>query len=375
MNLANVSKNLNETKPPEAWAEAIREELFQALENKNLELFEVPGAEVSPEAEAAAFELAVALGQCRVCGVEVPADLDGTLPVPVAQAACRVLARTCEELIEDIRRLPDELGEASPMEADLLLGDCFERLMQRYTAMNAIFECYERILEEDDPAETEFEKDLDRAVNAIRKLDDVLWEPDHLYVLSEVVNLPVYWNWKNVLGEPYRSAPPWWLDGTLEAVARKVSEAFRQPIPTAVPARDTEKAAVRPSGLVRGYSAAVLYDLRVPVVLAAATAEDRPPIRQLLLWESPDGKYLARLSVPEVEPQDGRLVLELLKPNYEPAKELAGVSVWLSGIPAQVDDCGLARFSLADLRGLPGGRDAELTLEVMDRGQVWSPKG
>ena len=217
-----------EAKTPEAWAEAIREELFRALENENLDVFETPGAEVTPEAEAAAFELAVALGQCRVCGVDVPADLDGTLPVPVAQAACRVLVLVCEELIEDIRRLPEELGEASSLKAELLLGDFFERMMKKYMAMNAIFECYERILEEDDPAKAEFEADLDRAVNAIRKLDDVLCEPDHLYVLSEIVYLPVYWNWKSVLAEPYRSVPPWWLDGTLEAVARKVAEAFRK---------------------------------------------------------------------------------------------------------------------------------------------------
>jgi hypothetical protein len=375
MKFGNASIPTNEAKPTELWAEAIREELFQALENSNLDLFEVAGSPLSAEAEAAAFELAVALGQCRVCGVEIPPELDGTLPVPVAQAASRVLARLCEQLTEDITQLPDELGEASPPEADVILGDFFEGLMQTYFAMEAISECYERMLEEDDPDRREFDLEYDRALDAIGKLDAVLSEADHLVVLSEVVNLPVYRNWKAMLAEPYRSVPPWWLDGTLEEVAREVWEVFKRPVSAVSASRETAKVLLRQASVEHKYSVSVLCDLRPPVALAAAAPEDRPPVRFLLLWDSPDGKYVARLSVPEYEPQDGLVVLEILYGNYEPAKEFAGVPVWLSGVRAQVDECGIARFALADLRNLPAGPETELVLEVKEQGQKWQPKG
>jgi hypothetical protein len=294
----------------------------------------------------------------------LPEDLDGTLGPREATAAARALVEVCSNLLESVEQLEDRLDEADGLE-EVMVGDLFEGLMETYAVMEAISEAYEQMLEESDPQMEQFLPHYDRAVDAIERLDSAFTE-EKLVSLSLVVHLPLYWNWKESLAEPYRSAPPWWLDGTLEVVDARLRSLLEKQV---VPGVARKQAGTAVSAF--GHSPEILRRIGPRFALAAAGTSEEPAVLTVLEWYSPDKKYRACLSIPSREPASGILPLEVLTGLGEPARELSGQSVWLTGVEASVDEKGVARFPLEAVRRAT--ESTRLILEVGSRGQVWTP--
>src|SRR5207253_3232913 len=84
-----------------------REDLRDALDDTDLEAVGSDG-KAPPEAASAAYEVAIALGRCRLFGVEPGEGLLATLPPHLALAAAAELTR----LLGGWADLADGLGEA-----------------------------------------------------------------------------------------------------------------------------------------------------------------------------------------------------------------------------------------------------------------------
>jgi len=55
-------------------------------------------------------------------------------------------------------------------------------------------------------------------------VDNILQHKNLKEILSIVTSLPLFDNWRKMLVKPYCDELPWWLDGTLEKVAKKIGD-------------------------------------------------------------------------------------------------------------------------------------------------------
>lgn len=216
-----------EREDPMGWIE----ELQEALECPNLEEFDDPSKEPSQDAKRAAYEVAVALGRCRVFGLEIPKDLDGVLPPREAKAAAELATEYVRQWIEEARQLGARWDESPGPVAEALCCETLEACMESYFAMQAIMEALEAAWEENDPeADSLFQAAHQLAIQ-MDVWSEILQEPENLELLSTVAYLPLLDNWRSMLAEPYKSALPWWLDGTLEAVSKQIERICLQTLP------------------------------------------------------------------------------------------------------------------------------------------------
>lgn len=354
---------------PLGWIDQLREALA------DLEEFGAPGGQVSPEGRRAAYHVAVALGQCRVFGVQVPEDIDGTLPVADAAAAAEEAAEWVAHWTEHAGTLAGRWCHAEPEEAEALCADILEMRMDGHCVMEAVSECYERMLQEDDPATPGFERALDRLVEALRTFDAVLLRPDNLALLSTVTELPLLENWKQMLHGSHADSPPWWLDGTLEAAAEHVARVCAATLPRPETWRRIAQRArlqAAPATVKRRQPAEVIFRIPAAYAAAAATPSTTPPVRGFLRWQSPDGRLVARLSLPTTAGDADLLAIEFLAAGEEKlALELAGQPVRLAGVPARIDEAAVARFELGRLKQALGQPSAQMALEVGDPPCEW----
>lgn len=348
-----------------------RTDLVNCLCDPRLDAFDHSPWDVPPEAAAAAFDLALALGKCLICGVQLPEELDGTLPAPEAAAAAQVLASFCEELCQLIESL-DERWQAAETseEAELLLAEVFEGLMETYAVMEALSQTYLALLDDNDPDLERFLPHFDRAVAATRKLDDKAQDEEVLALLSMVVELPLYENWKNALAEPYASAPPWWLAGVLEEAAHRVvqeTDSLLEEIwlKTAPPAKLPQ--------VPCGHVIEPKKFFPPKVLLAAAAPSERSSPGEVCWWQSPDGKFLARLSMPSQYPSSGLVPVEILDHKGRQAAGWADRPVRLCGIEAPTDQDGVARFPVDQLAEAAIRSGNVLVLEVGSPPERWTP--
>ncbi|RMF95861.1 MAG: hypothetical protein D6741_11275, partial [Planctomycetota bacterium] len=112
-----------------------------------------------------------------------------------------------------------------------------------------------------------------------------------------------------------------------------------------------------------------------PCVLAAAdTPDEGLPVTGFLRWRSPDEKYIARLSLPAAASDEDVLPVEFLTADErEPASDLAGSTVALSGIAATVDEAATATFPVGKVREALRHDDDALVLQVGDPPVEWIP--
>ncbi|MCS7238204.1 MAG: hypothetical protein NZ899_08045 [Thermoguttaceae bacterium] len=351
--------------------ELLRTELIEALSDPRLEAFDESPWDVSPEAEAAAYELALALGRCAICGVDLPEEIDGTLPAPEATAAARRLAEVCKDLCELIKTLGERWEEAeTPEEGELLVAEVFEGLMETYAVMEALSQAYLAMEEDDDPNLRRFIIEFDRAAEAIRQLDEKAQDPEVLPLLSMVVDLPLYENWKSSLANSFASAPPWWLSGILEATAEQVNEETDSLVREAIQ---------RAGGIVPPVSAISshrvipeqVFPAKVVSLAAAGPSEVGSRRESRFWWRSPDGKFFARLTIPRQYPESGRVPVEILGAKGLLAREWAGQPVRLNGVEVDADENAIARFPLEEVRKAVEDAGGQLTLEVGAPPQLW----
>jgi len=326
----------------------------------------------------AAYELAVALGRCRVFGVEVPEQIDGDLWPNVAAAAAARAAELVGQRTEDAKRLPSDWEAALaavPEEAESLCAEMLEDCMEVYFAVQSIDEAYQRAVEEGELPQ-EFDQAYWALIEAISRWDDELQKPDNLALLSTVVSLPLLDNWRACLAGQYCECPPWWLDGTLEAADREIAKVVEATLPSSEQWRKLRELAHAAAGRTppapaRRHRAAMFWSIAAPIAAAAQAEAGKPPLGGLLYWKSPDALYRARLSIPSKAPEDVLLPLELLDWRGRRAGELSGQPVRLGGLETRADKDAVARFALRELRRKLGAADAEVVLEVGPEWQEW----
>jgi hypothetical protein len=172
------------------------------------------------EDQRAAYQLAAALGRCRLFGVDLGED-DETLAVPVALAAVRQWLVYAEQWRRQAKDLPQRWDAASSeIEADSLCFDLLEARMESWAVFVAVDEAYEECLHSGDPGYGAFVLKLDRMMEEMDELDAALIEQKDL--LCVAAGTCLLKNWKQLLSQEYADTLPWWLDGALEAVHQQL---------------------------------------------------------------------------------------------------------------------------------------------------------
>ncbi len=345
-------------------------ELQRALEDPALAAFDGPSAP-GAEAAAAAYRVALCLGYCRLLGLALPDDLDGTLPAPEAIAAAQELTRHLAVWVQEAGDLPSRWDTAAPGVEDHYCADLLKARMDAWAAYLAITEAYDDCLVQDEPAAQDLGQALDRLVDALDRFDQTLQQPEILALLSTLAGTPLLDNWRQSLGVPDGRFLPWWLDGTLEQEDRRIEAeclAVMQELQAC--GRTALRPPIVPSG-VPGHCGAAIREVQVLQALAAEPNDARPPIVALFKWASPDGRWIARLSCPQCVEVGACLPLEFFSPDGQPARELAGSPVRLAGYPETIDPHGVARFDVQKLQTLVGESQQPLTLEVGQAHEPW----
>lgn len=345
-------------------------ELQLALEDPALAAFESPGAP-GPEAAAAAYRLALCLGYCRLLGVDLPDDVDGTLPAPEAMAAAEELIRHLAVWVEDTQQLPPRWDTAAPGVEDDYCADLLEARMDAWAAYLAISEAHEDCVVQREPTAKAFDRVVDRLLAALDAFDDVLQQPEILALLSTLAGTPVLDNWRRLLRIPERDYLPWWLDGTLERESKRIeAETLAVVQDLQGYGRASRIVPLTPAG-VRRHSAEAIFEVQITAALAAEPSDERPPVAKMLKWASPDGRWIARLSCPRRVAVGGRLPLEFVSPEAQPAVDLSGQPVWLAGQQEVIDSQGVAKFDLQNLQAAIQEPSQPITLEVAKERVEW----
>ena len=194
------------------------QQLREALAAPELEKFDT-GPDAA--AEDAAAKVAVALGYCEIFGLDAGED-EGVLPVPEALGATKALMREITNLRRAVDTLPEQWDNAPIGEEEAVCVDVLMRRMDVWTASIALNEAALAAVFEGDPMAQELCDRLNLISKEIGQLDEMLRQQENLELLSTLVDTELLRNWKALLIEPYASLPPYWLDGTLEAVAERV---------------------------------------------------------------------------------------------------------------------------------------------------------
>jgi hypothetical protein len=326
----------------------LRSALDQALRQPELASLE-PGQPASPAADAAAYRLARALGECALFGVD-PDELGGTLPVVCARAAVRQAQALAERVTEQARTLGELFDQTrSGVEAEQLVAGLLLVRTDLQAAFLALEEADLAALEQGHPDHAALDAELDGLVAALEELDAAL--QDQLELLTVAADTNLLRNLRAQLAEPYRSAPFWWLDGTIEAVAERSYEQVLETAPS-------PEAWARLRGDAPGSATLPFPAWLSPIeggLAAASEPAEAPPSPRY--WRSPDGRFLARLIQPAVFPSaDAAVMLSFhhARADRAAAPELAGQPVWFLGVPGQLDDRGRATFG----RGRLGASEA-----------------
>src|SRR4051794_17245110 len=138
-----------------------------------------PGQEPAPAPDAdevrrAAFWAAVVLGECRLRGIDL-GELDGSLPVPMALAACQRLQERLAAYARDAEALEATLERQSGFfEATEPCFSLLEGRMEVWSAFIAIDESYHVCLEDRGSELDDFARALDSVLDRLASLDDLL---------------------------------------------------------------------------------------------------------------------------------------------------------------------------------------------------------
>ena len=152
----------------------------------------------------AAFDLAVALGKCRVFGVRPGADVVLS-PQAAAQAAVELRDRL-ERHAEDARALPEILDGAGAWEEEDICLHLVEARTDAWAAMQALDDVYASASGDEGAGLGDV---IDGVLDASEAFDDALRDnPEPLAVAAGTRLLD---NWKRLLSPEFQDVPPWWL--------------------------------------------------------------------------------------------------------------------------------------------------------------------
>jgi hypothetical protein len=199
-------------------------ELESALADPVLAALEPDASAPAPRlaVNQAAFRVAAALGSCRLCGVELPETLDGTLPPRMALAAGEMLEALLDGQTREAANLSERWDHADWFVGQNLAAELLEVRMEAWAAAVAMDEARAAASAQglyDDLAE--LDRLEERLFEGFRAFDAELQSHENLVLLASVTEMPLLANWRALLADEYRSLP-WWLDGTLERLAEGI---------------------------------------------------------------------------------------------------------------------------------------------------------
>jgi SNF2 family DNA or RNA helicase len=203
---------------PNGWRSA----LLRALADPALAAFDGEASVADEQADWAAYGVAVALGQCRLFGVEL-ADDDGSLSPSMGLAAARKWRAYLGEWVSAADEIPRLwLKAGGTLEVLELALEPLEQRMESWAAFVAIDEAYEEAQESAWPRRREFGELLDACLAGLDRFDEALHR--HVEYLAVASRTALLGNWRKMLADEYRAAPPWWLDGTLERLDEQIAD-------------------------------------------------------------------------------------------------------------------------------------------------------
>ncbi len=343
------------------------DELREAFAHPSLSEFETT-AEPSADAAYAAFCLARALGYCRLYGVAA-GELDGTLPAAEARAAAEHLVGYLASAIRDADELPTRWDDAEQLEGDDLCAELLEARMDAWAVGIALGEALEDATAEAEPEAEALGLAVDRVLEAAQAFDEASRRPDQAALLSTLVHTELLNNWRALLTEEFQSPMPWWLDGSLEEVDRRIEAIGRKAMPGMEAWGRLREASRR--HLPRRHPAGAIIGIPISVALAAAAVDDHALFAAVLKWESPEGDRFAALACPSQAAPGATVAVTFHNREGAPATELDGVAVWLSGEEAAIDSQGRVFFELQRLQESLQASGQPLILEVKARGTPW----
>jgi hypothetical protein len=354
---------MSDTRQPPGDVLGLAKKLREAVSQPELAEFDRPDP-ITDAARLAAYELAVALGRCRLFGVEPGTDLDGTLPPLVAMAAARALHDQLRHWTESVRQLDQRWEDTpNPIEADDFCYDLLEGRMEAMAAFTVIDEAYADCLDNRDALLGEFTNAVDGVLDALQALDEGLQAQKDLLSLAAGTHLLE--NWRTLLAEPYHETPPWWLDGTLEEAAQRIRRTALETQPDGATWRRHKTRLFDPP---RTPVVIIWFPRRIERVArlaAQGTEEPQAPIAAVS-WTAPDAAHYAVLSVPETADDDSSLTVAFFDPQDRPTTEFDGSVAILASVPATIAN-GRAGFPI---KQLAPHRQEEPILSVA--GRIWT---
>lgn len=359
-----MSNNINKIYNDEIYEMAV-EELRDALSAQELQDL-IEGAAISTETATAALRAAIALGYCRLYGIDLGEE-EGVLPTPVALAAANGLQVEVDTLRQEAETLPQRWDDTEETrERDELCLDLLRGRMDVQAAFIAVEEALAEAQCQGEISWEQYAKETDALVAGLDKLDQTFQQREILEILSSVTDYPLLRNWRQMLADEFRPAQFWWLDGQLESVAQQLTDAFVREAPSPEAWRRVREA----KRLREAQKAALLRMCLLRAVFTRRIAAASEATSATLAWTSPDGRFQALCRVALGGTLPGKLTLYFMQTTGEPAPELTNAPVWWAGIASSISQEGSAVFEAEKLRkALEGNQMPELL--VGPQQQLW----
>ena len=211
---------------------ACKRKLALALGHRDLEIEN----QNSIPHQNAVFWVAIALGNCRLHGVD-PEEYDGLLTISMAAAAIRAanrLLKDYERKLIDCSINFDELDEDATICACQVIAD----RMDLWAADIAITETWELAIDEEELGHRELDDLVVLFSENVLQIDEALEKCSALLYTAASTNLLS--NWRQLLAPKYKSVLPWWLDGSIESEMQTAASFAASIIPADAPASEGE---------------------------------------------------------------------------------------------------------------------------------------
>jgi hypothetical protein len=306
-----------------------------------------PDGYATSEAALAAYQVAVCLGYCRLHGLSPGNDLPNVLAPHLAIAAATRLANLLPEWVEKANRL----GEAwenvgSAAEADDLCIGLLKRRNWAWAIDLVTGEAYVLASSEGNPGAAPLAAAIDQMHGILDRFDDAL--AAQIEILSTLCGTNWLANQRADLAPELRDNLPWWLDGRLEEIVRRIeAEVLRESAAEVI-----QKAHVRLAP-----KESVIPASEPQLALAAKEWGISVVPGARLSWVSPGGVWRAVLRVPtpltKEEDEKQRSLSFVHCEDNSPATDLQDEPVRFAPEPVepyQIDSEGDILVRLSDLR-------------------------
>ena len=313
------------------------------------------------EAAIAASRLTQAQGRCALFGIEM-GELGRPLPSGSALVAVGELARQLETWRHEAETLGKRWDEAiDPAEGDELCARLLKFRMDIWAIQVSAYRAY---LADANP---DLAGALDQLEGAADQFDEAL--EAQADILSTLTGTNLLKNWRASLAPEYRESLPWWLDGSLEEVARRLRQRADRTLHILAASTESSSAAVAEEHRLRlspPNETTAWSWLETPQMMAAS-GTSRPPVHHYRDWRSGDGTATL-----VAVPGQGPSVRVNFKRQGKAARDLADQKAFLGGVPATIDKDGNADFDVGRLHQarVEGRRDC---LAVGDPTAEWEP--